>query len=254
MASWEKQLRDFHYLVRDTLRKPGQLRFDRNFIKASDVAQQFFCEKKVEMQYVHGKIETEEKILGTEAHQKLLEDTTKSNRKTLWEKIYGKTPIFVHEMFLLSKYKDAVLGGMPDSVLFAGGIPAIVFEYKFSSSRRVFDSYKVQIRTYGILLKGMGFDTSRLFCAIVVADPRVRNEVELKHRVVDAVIKNGPKEAILDIDRARIFFDKFDGNKAEQDLNWAIAFWRKERDAIPTENLNKCVRCEYRTECRQNVH
>lgn len=257
MAAWKKQLDDFYSLVRETVQKrekgSGQLRFDCHLIKASDVAQQFFCEKKVEMQYVHGKIETEEKILGTEAHQKLLEDTRTIKRKKLWKKIYGKTPIFAHEMFLLAKYQDVVLAGMPDSVLFANGIPAIVFEYKFSRSGRIFDSYQVQTRTYGILLKGMGFDTSRLFCAIVVAEPRVRDDVELKHRVVDAVVKNGPKEAVLNVDGAKIFFERFDGTKAEQDLDWAVAFWRKEREAIPTDNPNKCIRCEYSTECRQSV-
>ena len=43
------------------------------------------------------------------------------------------------------------------------------FSYKFSRSNVAYPSYHVQAQTYGVLLENMGFDTSRLFYAIVVA-------------------------------------------------------------------------------------
>jgi len=41
-------------------------------IVASGIAGQFFCEKKVEMWYLHGEVESEAKNMDTEAHPELL--------------------------------------------------------------------------------------------------------------------------------------------------------------------------------------
>jgi hypothetical protein len=71
MPKWERQFGAFHSLreeLVDMQRKgEGKLRFNRPFIIASDISQQYFCEKKVEMQYLHGRVETPEKTVGTEA-------------------------------------------------------------------------------------------------------------------------------------------------------------------------------------------
>jgi hypothetical protein len=112
----------------------GKLRFNRSAIVASDIAGQFYCEKKVEMQYLHGEVETEAKNMGIEAHEKLTEDSVKVEREQLLRKIYSDKPVFALEMFLLAKYGDALLAGKPDSVLFKDGFPRVLFEYKFSRS------------------------------------------------------------------------------------------------------------------------
>ena len=256
MRDWEKHFQEFNDLLLELAKgtsrgKEAGLRFNCSFVKASDIAEQYFCEKKLEMQHLHGKVETEEKSLGTEAHKKLLEGTIKIKRKRLWQKIFGKNPVFAHEMFLLGKYKGMVLAGIPDCVLFVDGFPVVVFEYKFSKSGRIFNTYQVQARTYGILLRCIGFDVGRLFCAIVVAEPRIKDDRELKARVVDAVTRNGPKEAVLAINGARVYFNRFDGIKAEQDLDWALGFWKRQREAIPTRNPNKCASCEFSAKCRK---
>ena len=79
MAKWKKHLKHYESLLKELneTQKEGvdELKFKRSSIIASDVAQQFFCEKKVEMQYIHGRIITETKTIGTEAHEKMLEDS-----------------------------------------------------------------------------------------------------------------------------------------------------------------------------------
>jgi len=252
MIEWKTQLEGFDSLLKELKQnreQTGRLRFGRYMIVASDIAEQFYCEKKVEMEYFYGEVETEAKNMGTEAHEKLTEDSVKVKREELWRKIYGTKPVFALEMFLLAKYGDVLLAGKPDSVLFARGFPLVVFEYKFSRSSEAYLSYHVQAQTYGVLLENMGFDTSRLFYAIVVADPKTKGNRELRQNVVNTVISNDPKEAVHSISDAKIYFDKFNRLIAEKDLAWALEFWSKSREAQPTSNQNKCARCEYQAKC-----
>lgn len=252
MNKWREQLESLDALFKEfkhNREKVCRLRFGRSVIAASDIAEQFYCEKKLEMEYFHGKVETEAKATGTVAHEKLTEDSVKVKREQLWQEIYGDKPVFALEMFLLAKYGNAFLAGKPDSVLFRQGFPLVVFEYKFSRSAVDYLSYHVQAQTYGILLENMGFDTSRLFYAIVVADLKTKGSRELRQAVVSTVLKNELKDATHVIDDATIYFCKFNRVSADKNLTWAFEFWSNERGAEPASNQNKCTRCEYQAEC-----
>jgi len=255
MNRWENQLREFDSLLMDLVERQkkgeGELRFNRSFITVSDLAGQYFCEKKVEMQHIHGNVETKEKILGTEAHEKLLEGTMKIKRRELWKKIFNKRPVVTAEMLLLAKYEDVVLAGVADSILFVHGEPWIIFEYKFSKTQIPFRDHHVQARTYGLLLRNMGFETSRLFYAIVIVNPRAKDDEKLKHRVYQALLENGPKEAVLTTKNAKIYLNRFVSRDAELEVEWAIEFWKKKREAIATKNPNKCQSCEYNEQCKK---
>ena len=228
----------------------GMLRFDRSMVIASDIAAQYFCEKKVEMQYLHGKKETEAKTFGTEGHEKLLEGAAEVEQEEMVKKIFGKQPVVALEMMLLAKYKNALLCGRPDGILFHKGVPRVVFEYKFSQRRVAYPSYHVQARTYGLLLDNMGFDTSRLFYAVVVADASARSDDSLREKVDEAVKENGFKDSVLELGNATVFFEKFNRADAEKAVDWALEFWLKKREAVPTDNMLKCRSCEYYEECR----
>jgi len=249
----EKQLQEYYQLLgviaQRREKRESELRFNRVFLTASDIAQQYFCEKKVEMQYRLGRVETEAKALGTEAHEKLVEDTTKIDRKGLWHKIYGSTPILAFEMPLVARHRDIIIDGIPDSVLFERGLPKVVFEYKFTKSREPFADHHVQARTYGILLRNMGFDTNNLFYAIVMADPQAKDDKALKQRVIEAVVGKELEEGILDVENAIIHVNRFDHLEGENNLDWAIDFWTNKREPIPTGNPNKCKSCEYQPQC-----
>jgi hypothetical protein len=257
MTTWEQQLKSFDSLLEELGQsrvEGGRHRFGRSVVVASDIAEQFYCEKKVEMDYLHGEVETEAKNLGTEAHENLTEDSVRVKREELWRKIYGTKPVFALEMFLLAKYGDVVLGGKPDSVLFMRGLPRVVFEYKFSRSDVDYRSYHVQAQTYGVLLGNMGFDTSMLFYAIVVANPKTRGSRELRQNVVGAVAESGPKEGMLSVDDAKVYLCKFNRLQAEKDLAWALEFWGNYREAEPTSNPNKCLRCEHKVRCQDSYN
>ena len=253
LTKWKEQLENFDSLAKELKQnrdQSGRLRFGRSMVVASDIAEQFYCEKKLEMEYLHGEVETEAKAIGTEAHEKLAEDSVKVKREQLWSAIYGNKPIFALEMFLLAKYGDALLAGKPDSVLFKRGFPHMLFEYKFSKSDVDYLSYHVQAQTYCVLLENMGFDTGKLSYVIVVADPKTKGSGELRRAVVSTVLKNSPKEGTHSIDNAKIYVCKFNRTNAEKNLDWALEFWNNRRAAEPASNQNKCARCEYRTECQ----
>jgi len=71
--------------------------------------------------------------------------------------------------------------------------------------------------------------------------------------VFDAVQKTGLKNAIVPIENAVIYLNKFDQQEAESSLDWAIQFWKSQREATSTTNLNKCRICEYQEECKRPV-
>ena len=257
MTTWKQQLKKYNSLLETISEKKekneGELRFNRSTIRASDVAGQYYCEKKIEMEYLYGEVETETKNQGTEAHENLLEGSEAVDREEIWKAIYGKKPVLALEWLLSAEYNDVILTGQPDSVLFENGFPLVIFEYKFSRSKRAYLSYHVQAGFYGILLKSIGFDTEKLFYVIVVADRIARDDANLKENVFEAVMKNGLKKAIIPIEKAVIYLNKFDEQEAKSSLDWAIQFWKAQRGAVQTKNRNKCRICEYEQECKKLV-
>ena len=163
MNPWKSQLERYNSLrnqIAETKEKnEGELRFSRCTIRASDVAGQYYCEKKIELEYLYGEVETETKNQGTQAHENLLEGSEAVSQEDLWKAVYNKEPVLAMEWLLLAEFDDVVLAGQPDSVLFENGIPLVIFEYKFSRKKRTYPSYHVQAGFYGLLLQSIGFDT-----------------------------------------------------------------------------------------------
>jgi hypothetical protein len=257
MTNWKGQLEKYNSLLEQIVKRKekneGILRFNRCTIRASDVAGQYYCEKKIEMEYLYGEVETKTKNQGTKAHENLLEGSEAIDREDLWKAIYSKEPVLALEWLLFAEYNDIILTGQPDSVLFENGFPLVIFEYKFSRNRRAYPSHHVQAGFYGLLLNSLGFNTEKLFYAIVVADRKARDDPNLKESVFVAVKNNGLKKTILPIENAVIYLNKFDKQEAKASLDWAIEFWKGQREAILTKNSNKCRVCEYKDECQSLI-
>ena len=253
MCEWKKQLEEFESLLHQIAEKKedrkGLLRFDRCTICASDVAGQYYCEKKIELEYLYGEVETETKNQGSEAHESLLEGSEEVSREDLWRSVHSEGSVLALEWLLLARYEDLILVGKPDAVLFEDGFPLVVLEYKFSRSKRAYSSHHVQAGFYGILLKNIGFDVGKLYYAIVVADRSSKYDPNLKQRVVEAITENGLKNSIIPIENAVIYLNKFDEQVAESSLDWAIQFWKSQREATLTTNHSKCIVCEYKEKC-----
>jgi len=199
MKQLEQQLAEQERLLQAVMTKQedndSSLRFGLTSISASCIAEQYFCEKKVEMQYLHGRVETESKLLGTEGHETLLIDTVKVKHAEIFKRIWSGRPIIAHEVLLLSRYRDLILIGRPDAIVFSKAMPLFLFEYKFSRSPIPFNSYHVQAKVYGKILEGMGFETRKLHYVLAVVPPALKNDEALFRKILNASVNNGPREA-----------------------------------------------------------
>ena len=254
--AYKRQLAIQHSLFQEVISnlKKGKtgLRFNRPWISASSISQQYFCERKIEMQFLHGKIDTEPKQIGTEAHDLLLAKAEKTSREELFQRIYSGELVIPQEMSLLSRHQNLILAGTPDAIVFHRGIPLFLFEYKFSRSPIPYDSYHVQAKVYGKILEGMDFDMSLLHYVIAVVPHDLRKDENLFEKIFKSVMKNGLKEARLKVGEANVYVYPYRSEDAKTDIDWALDFWRGNRESIPTQNLNKCKNCEYKESCKSS--
>ncbi len=263
MSSWQYQFSEFLKLVakiNKDLVQNNELRFGRNTIRVSDISEQYYCEKKLELQYLFGQVETEAKILGTKAHEKLLEDTTQIELSQIWKRIYSRKEVLTFEMYLLARYKSQFVVGRADTVFFSAGNPIFIFEFKFSHRIKPSKSHYVQSSVYAFLLREMGFDTSSLYCVNVIIKPEATKDISnIKKQVIDATIKNGQKEAELQIKDefqitvAQIVIERFFQHDAKKYLDWVMSYWEFQRAAVRTEDREKCLVCEYKEKCDTGI-
>ena len=239
-------IKRFEELIKEVAEaKETRLRFGAKFLSVSELAEQYYCEKKVELKRLYGEEETPEMKLGKEAHEILLKDSIKVKREELWHKIYLGKPILVREMPLLGKYADIIIAGIADAIFFYKGFPIVLFEHKFSNKQIQFRDHHVQARLYCYLLYLMGLDVSKLKYALILASPACKEDEELR-KIPLSILKRFKDEKFkLQKGYANIYVNNFDIKDATEELNWALKFWIKEREAKPTAKKGKCMACQF---------
>jgi len=239
-------------LLEEAKESKKRLRFGLHFVNASEIAEQFYCEKKVELKYTYGKIQTQEMEKGDEKHELTLSGMIPVKREDLWRDIFQK-PTVGASMLLLGKYRECVIAGRPDYILFRRRKPTLLIEYKFSRKPKIFPSYHVQALVYGYLLHDLGFETSELRYAISVAPHDLnREKIESLNQTIcmlsiPELYKKEPVD--LDIPGLVVWMYPFSLESAIEKLEWAIPFWEERRNAKPTRKAEKCGACGYREKC-----
>ena len=253
--SVEQQRRLDRYLaiessLRQRLIDPGgtRLRFNQTYVRASEIAEQYYCEKKVDLTRQYGRVETETKRQGSEGHESLQAESIEVERTEMLEEIFSGGSIIVQELPLLAEHRGVVLAGQPDAVIFKDGLPVALLEVKFSNSPFPYRSYHVQARIYGKILDGAGFDTSDLCYVIAVAPRESRGDVGLFRRVIEALKESSGAES-FEAGGVHVFVHDYSQPVAESDLEWALEYWMGARDATPVDNIAKCRSCEYSEKC-----
>jgi CRISPR/Cas system-associated exonuclease Cas4 (RecB family) len=221
-------------------------------VPASAIAEQYYCEQKVELEYIRGRVETESKREGQEFHEQLIK-MRKVALKGIVEGIKHKK-LFVASLPIVASFSQLVLVGIPDAVVFVRGVPTLLIELKTTrgDTSRLWDDQLVQARTYGLILEEMGFDCSKLKLVI----PRIRRTPQQLSRwkdvflrsVIQDVLKAEPPQT-LKRSEFTIHVIKYSRAHATADVKWAEAYWVSSRQPIPAGNAAKCRNCELMKSC-----
>jgi hypothetical protein len=110
------------------LAKEARFRHGLSYIPVSSLAEQFYCEMKVDLKYRVGEVLTEAKVEGDKLHDEIL----KMERRTLDElikKISSRSD-FIASFWIGARVEDLVLIGKPDAVVFRSGEPIFLLELK----------------------------------------------------------------------------------------------------------------------------
>jgi len=250
---WQKSLTDVLSLYEEALspKRKTRLRFDAPFLGVYEIADQFFCEKQVEISRREGELETSLTKRGKELHQALSIGMKQAKTDEIWKEIFSRRGIAIMNMLLIAKWEKVLIIGRPDFVFFKDSKPLWLFEYKFTNMRIPPDSSHVQARLYSLLLKLMGFDISLLKCAIVLANEKPQQFDNWRRSVFSKVArtKTLKEKAVVKVDAGRVFLRRPDFKKAENELSFALGYWKFEREVIPTRNPSKCMACRYSQHC-----
>ncbi|MFD1586757.1 PD-(D/E)XK nuclease family protein [Halorientalis brevis] len=219
----------------------------------STIARQFFCEKKVALEREVGDIETLATARGSEIHETVADDAEPSDEDEFWAALERGERQVVLESPFLGEVDEFLLGGSPDAVLFEDQRPQLVVEHKTTSRLDyLFKDQRVQAWLYGYILDSLGLETDSLTIAIL------RHEQSLD----PIAAKNLQREVIREYDawdlgytelhaepEAGLHLSEYATADFIDDLEWALGYWRNERDPKPTMKPAKCRSCEYSEVC-----
>jgi hypothetical protein len=175
----------------------------------------------------------------------------------------------ISEWVLDGRLHGVQIRGRPDFFAFEGKNALLLLDFKFSGAKQPFRDHEVQAQVYALLAGSMDFSTEQLYLGIVMFQParfggglreaaatkaallRFLNEDGTLHKISEqceqarnALLIGQPKKTTIDSDAWKAFLFRYDADKAEKDLTWALEYWREERDLIPVKRSpRKCFAC-----------
>lgn len=284
---WKDRLLTLRQTIEELKEKPS-LRHGSPFVFVSDISEQFYCEKKVELTYKLGKVETQAMQEGTKLH----EEITKMEKATLERIIEGiaNAPLFSARFPLIAEIEGLPVCGVPDAMGFFAGTAYLVLELKTFEARifRLHSNRAVQAKIYGLLLDEMGFDCSKLLLYIVGVRRGISAEVSgsmlmqllfaltltsdlhnlsktiyISKDRINALAKDKRLAKLFRLDKSSvkefadltsaghlsIFCFPYSRDDALEVLRWAKGYWLGSREAVPTRKPEKCRVCSFAEKC-----
>ena len=219
------------------------------------MAQQFYCEAKVENEYRLGEVPSEDKSIGTELHDEIfaMESVKREELITQIEEWSSLTASFG----LHAQVGDLRVAGVPDAVIFEKGRPRWVVELKTTRGdpSRLWRDQAIQVRIYGLLLERMGFDCSNLTLVLIRMKQQGLTPLEKESLLplVRTALESG-KTGLLEAKHGMKFFlFPHLSSEPEAAIAWAQDYWLKRREAVPTTVEGKCRSCEFNAVCAHSL-
>jgi alkylhydroperoxidase family enzyme len=103
-----------------------------------------------------------------------------------------------------------------------------------------------ELHEHAVITRARVLDIQNLHYAIAIIPPSLKNENALFQKIVHDVLDNGPHEASFPVGESHVHVYAYQSTYAEDDIDWALEYWRSQRDAVSTQNPNKCAPCEYK--------
>lgn len=236
----------------------GSFRHDLSTIPVWAIAEQFYCEKKVELEMTKGAVPTEAKNRGKTLHEELLA----MEKATLEEfiKAVESPKLSLASFRLAAEVANLRVMGKPDLVIFRKEKPLWLIDLKTTMGplSQLYIDQVVQVQTYGLLLQFMGFDCSKLDLCIVKMKRDLLLLEDQREAFLSKVAEPLMEERIQEFERAskgtlRILQIDFDSEDALKNVTWARDYWLGLREAVPTKKPGKCRACEYSPECNSRL-
>ncbi len=252
-AGWRDSLRNLVNLA-EQLSEP-RYRFGLPYVRISAIAEQYYCEAKVDLEYRLGEIPTEDREEGSRIHDELL----RMRPTTLEGLIKGieEKPVYVCSFPVYAELEGLLIIGVPDAIVFRRAKPAQILELKTTAGSlgKLWADERVQVEAYGYALDYMGFDCSDFRLVIV----KVRRSEEgaptaLLKAIMRAIyLKNGGLDSVERLGRVtgafRIYVLPYDRQSVVSKLRWARDYWLMRREPVPTKRAGKCRACVYSDKC-----
>ena len=236
----------------------GEFRHATSFVAVSSIAEQYFCEYKLENEFAVGEVPTEAKDSGTELHDELM-PTERISQKDFVKLVSKKEPTLAVLGVWGSAGRLKVVG-VPDHIIWSRGKPLWVVELKTTKGdpNPLWEDQENQVRVYGLLLERMGFDCTGMRLAVVRLKSEQLGDQEKKEWILkvsaalmwDAVrelemkYQGGMKVHVLD----------HDAEKAESAVRSRSGYWLGEREPLSSTSAAKCRACEYNNVCPKTLY
>ena len=236
-----------------------ELRFNRSYITVSELAQQLYCEYKIDLAHREGKIETEEKVIGTQIHEEVFRGRRVSIEDIVQLVLERETLLFTMPLALV--YRGVPIVGIPDALLAERGLISAVIELKTTSRwlSKVFPCEYFQANLYAYMLRKWGLTSSD--CKVIIVKLSRKN-VDLtlsnRERILSSVLSKIRRVIELSCSEYFVVYRRrnlsihcydVDDVTVERFLEWALGYWKGTRPIAVPSTRSKCMRCEYKHLC-----
>ncbi|MDE1858708.1 MAG: PD-(D/E)XK nuclease family protein [Thaumarchaeota archaeon] len=234
-----------------------EFRHGTSFVAVSSIAEQYYCEYKLENEFALGEVPTEAKDTGTALHDELM--PTEAISKEEFAELVGRKEPSLAVLGVWGSAGGLKVIGTPDHVIWSEGRPLWVVELKTTRGdpTPLWEDQENQARIYGLLLERMGFDCSQLQLAVVRlksgelgADEKKRWIAEVSGALLEV------KTTWLEVrhpGRMKVHLLKHEPTKAEKAVASKAGYWLGEREATSSSSIGKCRACEYCSSCPKSL-
>jgi hypothetical protein len=234
-----------------------EFRHGAPFVSVSSLAEQYYCEYKVENEFAYGEVPTEAKERGTELHDELIPGVSVTADDFVGL-VTKKEPSYA-VLRVWGSVGGLRMVGMPDHIVWSAGKPIWLVELKTTRGdpAPLWEDQENQARVYGLLLDLMGLDCSRLRLAVVRVKAQELSEEERKLWLVevsDALMagKAGELESRKG-GRMKVHEMVHDRRLAVRAVTAKAGYWTGAREPTSSTSAGKCRACEYSSVCEKSL-